>query len=174
MIKKEVEGYPGYYACNDGQIWDERRQCYLKQCYRSIKQRRYLCVTMKKDGKFKVVNVHRLIAKAFIPNPFNLPEVNHKDEDPTNNAANNLEWCSRIYNNNYGSRNKRAGESQRNRKDVSKKVVQYDLNGNKIAEFPSAMEAHRQTQIGRSTICRVCNHKPRYHTAGGYVWRWAE
>ena len=63
----------------------------------------YLFVALSSNGKEKNYLVHRMVAQAFIPNPDNLPEVNHKDEDKMNNSVDNLEWCDREYNINYGT-----------------------------------------------------------------------
>ena len=71
----------------------------------------YLLINLCCNGKPKTINVHRLVAQAFIPNPDNLLEVNHIDEDKINNRADNLEWCSRKYNINYGSRNIRRRDT---------------------------------------------------------------
>lgn len=73
----------------------------------STTSRGYKQVGLHKDGKSKRVGVHRLVAKAFIPNPDDLPQVNHKDENPSNNDASNLEWCSAKYNANYGTARER-------------------------------------------------------------------
>ena len=67
----------------------------------------YLKVCLSCNGKNKMFFVHRLVAEAFLPNPDNLPQVNHKDEDKSNNRVDNLEWCSQLYNNIYGSRMER-------------------------------------------------------------------
>lgn len=64
----------------------------------------YQIVGLNKDGKHKTRLVHRLVAETFIPNPDNLPEVNHIDENKINNAVSNLEWCDHLYNNRYGSK----------------------------------------------------------------------
>ena len=77
----------------------------------------YYRVTLSNGNKKKTCRVHRLVAEAFIPNPNNLPEVNHKSEVKTENSASNLEWCDTTYNINYGSRNERVRES------LSKPVV---------------------------------------------------
>lgn len=76
----------------------------------------YLSIMLYKKGKPKNYKIHRLVAQAFIPNPDNLPEVNHKDEDKTNNCVDNLEWCTHKYNSNYGTRPKRIGEFHAKRK----------------------------------------------------------
>lgn len=170
---KQIEDFPRYYVYENGEIWDSYNERYLKACRRN-KKSKYLCVSLRSDKDHKVVNVHRIVAKAFIENPMNLPEVNHKDEDPSNNNVSNLEWCGRAYNDNYGSRNIRISQSQLNRKDVSKPVVQYDLAGHRIADYPSVMEAARKTGTTRSAISRCCQKNPLYHTANGYRWEWGE
>ena len=73
----------------------------------------YLIVALRKDGKYKKIRVHRLVAQAFIPNPENLPCVNHKDENTLNNKIENLEWCTHEYNDNYGSRNEKISKSRK-------------------------------------------------------------
>ena len=74
--------------------------------------RGYMSVILCLNGKIKKYLVHRLVAQAFIPNPDNLPEVNHKDENPENNSVTNLEWCDHSYNINYGTRKDKVRESQ--------------------------------------------------------------
>lgn len=72
----------------------------------------YLVVNLYKDGKMKSFKIHRLVAKAFIPNPDNLPEVNHKDENKFNNVVDNLEWCTTKYNINYGTAISRSSKTR--------------------------------------------------------------
>ena len=119
---KEVVGYEGYYKVNRlGEIVslprtvsvNDNGRCYTKLVKgRVLKQvdhsAGYKLVPLTKDGKTKLHFVHRLVAEAFIPNPKNLPCVNHRDEDKTNNCEFNLEWCTYEYNNNYGTAHERA------------------------------------------------------------------
>ena len=94
--------YGFYYRTYKGKI--------LAQCFDGKKN--YLHVNLCKNGKSSIKLVHRIIAETFIPNPKNLPEINHKDEDKTNNLITNLEWCNHKYNNNYGSKaNASKGEN---------------------------------------------------------------
>ena len=108
-IWKDIEGYEGkYQVSNMGRV---RSHCYgewkiLKQNIASNRTAR-----VHLGGPNNTVNVHRLVAQAFIPNPDNLPQINHKDENRSNNCVDNLEWCDNTYNLNYGTRNKRASES---------------------------------------------------------------
>lgn len=118
-IWKDIKNYEGYYqVSNLGRIKSVDRYInqyngynYSTRIYKgkilkfSIGTRGYLKVVLQKERKVKTYNVHRLVAEAFIPNPNNLPQVNHIDENKLNNNINNLEWCSSKYNINFGNRN---------------------------------------------------------------------
>ena len=167
---KEIEYFDGYYITSNGQVWGKRKNDFLKPCITNGYKRVCLC----KNGKVFKEFVHRLVGKAFIPNPNDYPQINHKDEVKTNNNVDNLEWCTQLQNNRYGTRTQRMAISQLNRKDCSKSVIQMDKNNNYIATYPSTKEAWRQTGISHIHIREVCSGKPKYHTAGGYKWKWAE
>ncbi len=124
----------------------------------------YLQVGLSKNGKTKYELVHRLVALAFVDNPDNLPQVNHKDECKTNNEASNLEWCNRKYNMNYGTVKQRIGAKHKRR------INQYDLNSNYIATYNSQQEAARQTGISNVSIFYCCSG--RTNQAGGYKWQY--
>ena len=103
---KNVIGYEGLYeVSNKGNVRNVRRNTLLKL---SKTNDGYIQVHLYKNGIRTGFKVHRLVAQAFIPNPDNLPEVNHKDEDKTNNNVTNLEWCTAKYNVNYGHRTENA------------------------------------------------------------------
>ena len=107
--------------------------------------------------------VHRLVAEAFIPNPNNLPEINHKDECKTNNTVENLEWCDRTYNARYGTRIQRQIDS------VSKKVYQYTKNLELVNTFKSCIEAERSNpKFNHRGISYACLGKLK--TYKGYIW----
>ena len=98
---KNIIGYEGLYEVSDkGNVRNVRRNTLLKL----QKNQGYIRVALSKNGIKTWLRVHRLVAQAFLPNPDNLPEINHKNEDKTNNRVDNLEWCDRKYNNNYGDR----------------------------------------------------------------------
>lgn len=115
-IWKDINGYIGIYqVSNMGNVRSLQREEYkCRQGYRVRKGRQlkpgrdkkgYLLVGLRKDGKCKTRRIHRLVAEAFIPNPNNLPQINHKDENKCNNTVDNLEWCTPSYNINYGKAN---------------------------------------------------------------------
>ena len=112
-------------------------------------------VKLFKNGEQKYYLVHRLVANAFIPNPFNYPEVNHIDENKTNNCVDNLEWCTRQYNHEYSQ---------------AKQIAQYDLAGNFITVWKSTKEIERQTGFYHSHISDCCIGTLK--TAHGYIWRY--
>lgn len=131
----------------------------------------YLQVHLCKDGKQYMKLAHRLVAQHFIDNPNNLPEVNHKDENKQNNHFENLEWCTRAHNNNYGSRNERVAKVMTNGKR-SKAVLQLNLDGISIKEWPSVNEVKRQLGFNKGNISRCCNGHPKYSHVHGFIWRY--
>ena len=111
----------------------------------------------------KTVSVHRLVALAFIPNPDNLPEVNHKDENKQNNCVDNLEWCTTKYNCNYGTRNKKKAEN------CQKPIFSVDTNGY-TEYYISIKEASRKTGINTTSISKVLNQNSANKNAKGLLW----
>ena len=128
---RDIKGYEGLYqVSNEGRIKSLERIAnrsdgkveILKEKIRKLTKDKdgYLCVPLVKELKRKFCKVHRLVAKAFIDNPDNLPEINHKDECKSNNSVENLEWCDRKYNTNYGTRPLKLYEKQIDRKRDNK------------------------------------------------------
>jgi hypothetical protein len=133
----------------------------------------YYRINLKKDGKEKLLAVHRLVAQAFIENPLNLPFVNHKDECKTNNNVSNLEWCTQKYNINYGMAQQKRMNAQRYTGKKRFRPVCQIKDGVVIATYESEHEAARKTGCRQSSICSVVNHK-RLKSTGGYEWKFAE
>ena len=130
LVRKPVRGYEGHYVVDqfarvfgidrtttvtdNGRIYD--KPIAGKQMKQSMHPKGYKTVTLTKDGKTKTVYVHRIVAEAFIDNPDNLPMVNHKDEDKTNNFVENLEWCTASYNRTYGKAVEKQAKKLRGKK----------------------------------------------------------
>ena len=158
---KDVKGYEGLYAVTScGKVWSYINEKFLKP---GVNNDGYLRVNLYKNGKYKSYAIHRLVAMAYLPNPENLPEINHKDENKTNNCLQNLEWCDRKYNINYGNCIERSSSKHK------KPILQYDLDGNFIREWPSA------TDVGREVRCNIKEClRGRRKTAYGYKWVYKE
>lgn len=153
-----------YKATEDGQIYSEYSQKFLKLTS-SKNQSRYSRVGLVcGKGRRKTFAVHRLIALTFIENPENHPVVNHKDKNTRNNAVENLEWVT------YSRNAKHSHET--GRKVHTKPVQKLDLDGNLLQEFKSLKEAEKETGIDRRRICAVCRGR-RLKTAG-FRWRYTE
>ena len=125
----------------------------------------YLTVTLKDKRRTATVTIHRLVAEAFVSNPNNLQDVNHKDECKTNNLPENLEWCDGEYNTNYGTAMKRMAAKR------AKVVEQYTLDGVLVATYLGVPAAARATGFTRPNIDRAVRHPNQ--TANGYRWRFA-
>ena len=164
---KDIEGYEGYYQIsNMGRVKSLERTVWNGRGYQKVPEKilkgmdngkGYLRVELCKEGKVKTCRIHRLVAMAFIPNPNNLPEVNHKDKIRTNNKVENLEWCTTKYNIVYSQ---------------AKAVIGIDKVSGLILKFPSIMEAERQTGISNKHICRCL--KGNLKSTGGFYWHYAD
>ena len=112
-IWKDIKGYEGkYQISNKGRVKSLGNNKTKKEKIRDgkIDNRGYKRISLCKNGKEKKYSIHRLVAQAFLPNPDNLPVVNHKDENKLNNNVENLEWCTQEYNVNYSGSNGRPGK----------------------------------------------------------------
>lgn len=105
--------------------------------------------------------VHKLVAELFIPNPDNLPVVNHRDENTQNNVVENLEWCTKEYNDKYGTARERAVNK------MKKKVYQYTLDNELVRIWESVKEC-KENGFSESCISLCCNGKLKTHK--GYKW----
>lgn len=153
---KTIIDYPDYEVSNLGRV---RSFKFGKEKILSsrIDKDGYLIANLWKNGEQKTCKVHRLVAQAFLPNPNNYPQVNHKDENKQNNCVDNLEWCTNQYNHEYS---------------FAKQVGQYDLNGNLINVWKSTHEIERQTGFDQGNISKCCLGNKSYYTAYGYIWRY--
>lgn len=167
IMEKEIVGMKmvgDYIACSNGRIF--KLNWGGKGRTREVKQSKNTCGYFYFNSNGNNILSHRFIAMCFIPNPYNLPEVNHKNEDKSDNRVENLEWCDHKYNMKYGTRNERAV------KKTLKPVLQFTKDGKFVAKYYSAKEAQRQTGVCYSTICGCCRGKRK--SAGGFIWRFAD
>ena len=179
QIWKDIQGYEGLYqVSNTGRVrsLNYKRTGKTKILKQNTTKRGYKRVTLCKKGeKPYPYYVHRLVAQAFIQNPNNLPQVNHKDEDKQNNTVWNLEYCTQKYNNNYGTHNEKmsktkmgqhAGLNNRNLKKV--KCIELDLIFNSVADANEYLDKPRQNDNIRA--CARGEQK----TAWKYHWIYIE
>ena len=157
-VWKSIKGFEGLYeVSNLGNIRSLPREVFRKESIRGgrklkgsvvFKEGRNLKPMVIKEGylvadlydinhKFTRFLLHRIVAKAFLPNPDNLPYINHKNEIKTDNRAENLEWCTQLYNARYSKKK----TTKRLREVLCKRVIQLSLTGIKIAEYSSLTEA---------------------------------
>lgn len=175
-IWRPVVGYEGFYEVSSlGNLKSVERTVRCNTGVRTLCAQEmkpfldnggYLKITLYDKKQFFV---HRLVAEAFIPNPDNLPYINHKDECKTNNVCTNLEWCDSKYNNNYGSRTKR---SSKKRIGSGKQVIGTDNLGNSVT-FKNADIAELFFK-GKITgiIYKCISAKYRNKSAYGYQWKY--
>lgn len=169
-IWKPIEECNDYYISNFGRIksfkYDKVNGKIMKP---SRTTKGYLQLDLQLDGRKRQnrvhLAVHRLVARAFIPNPDNLPQVNHKDENKENNRVDNLEWCTNKYNSIYGTKSERVAQKTR------KPIYSIDRDGN-VEEFDGMRVAARKItgnpNVSGSTIGDVIKGKRK--TAYGRQW----
>ena len=160
-IFKDIEGYEGLYQIsNYGNVKSLGNCKYKKDKILKYSKDKdgYLYVGLCKNGKHKYIKIHRLVAEAFIENPNNYQQVNHKDEDKTNNHVTNLEWCTPKYNSNYGTRIQRVIESQSRMVECIETGIVYS----------STIQVERELGFKQSSISRCCNGIR--NTCGGFHW----
>lgn len=156
-IWKDIEGYEGLY-----QVSDRGRVRSLKKILnQTIQKDGYYNVTLHKNKDKKTFRVHRLVAQAFIPNPDNKSEVNHINEDKTDNRACNLNWMSHKENANWGT------GLERTHQKCCKQVKQMTLDGQIITIWPSISEAGKNG-FNQCNISLCCNGIKKTHK--GYLW----
>ena len=164
---KDIKGYEGLYqVSNLGRIRKDNK------IINPWVQFGYKIVGLWKNNKCQKLRVHRLVAEAFILNPNNYTQVNHKDEDKSNNSVENLEWCTQGYNNSYGNRTRKMLETYKNRhtSNAEKEVIQMSSDGTVLRTYKSMSEAARISGVSLGNLSNLCNNKSHRKTLGGYKW----
>ena len=184
MVEKwvNIENHPSYFISNFGRVFSKKSNKVMKN--RVVSKNGYQQITLDNSQLL----VHRLVAQAFIPNPDNLPCVNHKDENPGNNDFRNLEWCTYKYNSNYGTNPIRHSKKMLDRynndpdwksdcikrlaeiqKKKRKRVVQLDKFNNYLKTYESSYATEKDGHLSVH-VCDCANGKRKTHH--GYKWIW--
>ena len=184
MVEKwvNIENHPSYFISNFGRVFSKKSNKVMKN--RVVSKNGYQQITLDNSQLL----VHRLVAQAFIPNPNNLPCVNHKDENPGNNDFRNLEWCTYKYNSNYGTNPSRHSKKMLDRynndpdwksdcikrlaeiqKKKRKRVVQLDKFNNYLKTYESSYATEKYGHLSVH-VCDCANGKRKTHH--GYKWIW--
>jgi len=178
-IWKDIAGYEGYYQVSNlgnvrsldriikGSLGQPKRQ--KGKAVNPRLRGSYMAVTFSKDNEPKTISVHRLVAIAFVENPNNYPCVNHKDENKLNNNADNLEWCTKLYNSNYGNCRKKIGEANRIKRKgkpspklENSKKSRWIILVNTGEEIKGIKTASLKYNINRGDIGECCRGKKKF------------
>jgi hypothetical protein len=165
-IWKNIEEYPKYQVSNHGRIksLDFNGTKKKKILTPVVTRKGYLNINLYLNGKIKNIPIHRLVAKAFIENPENKPQVNHIDGNKKNNNVSNLEWCTNQENMLHAFK---TGLNKHMRA-----VIQYDKEGNLLRSWRSMSDASKHYGISRAHIQHCC--KGKRPSAGGFKWKYKE
>jgi hypothetical protein len=197
-IWESVKGYEEFYeVSNLGRVRSFDRQSWSGKAFYLKKGRMlaagcdsagYPQVNLCINGSGQITRVHRLVAKAFISNPENKREVDHKDGNPSNNNVKNLRWFTHLENMNNPVAKARIGKAMKGKcagvknhwygvhganHFLSKPVLQFSKTGVFIKEHENAVEAGLKLGLDRTSIYKVCNNYKNHITAGGFKWEYA-
>lgn len=166
---KPINGFPKYHVSNQGRIKNiESGRIFTgtKDAFGYVHVR-----LINPEGTYTLRKIHRLVAEAFLPNPEGKPIIDHKDGDKTNNTLENLRWVT--YSENIIAGEKRRKETNpEKRKNISRKIAQYTMDGELVATFDKISEINKSLGIGRYGIYCTCYGKLRSN--GGFMWRFFE
>jgi len=171
-IWKDIRGFKGLYQIsNSGKVKSLKRRVKLRNTTRNVPEKilkyginkdKYLTVSLYKKNKRKMCRINRLVALHFIPNPNNLPEVNHEDSNKLNNWDWNLKWMTSSQNQIHAYQNNKGGP-----KTIP--IIKYTLTGKKLEEYPSTNKAATINNISQGNIWLCINNKRK--SIGGFIWK---
>ena len=182
-IWKDANGLVGLYlVSNYGRVKTLPRKIpckgrYGQNSYKTVKEKIKVCLTNNRGYLFVTLSinnrtfrkyVHRIVAETFLPNPLGCPQVNHKDENKTNNSVYNLEWCTAAYNNNYGTAKSRA-RTTKEKNGKLRGIDVYDTKGNFLKYYTCAYDMEKDG-LNRRSVYAVCDGRNRSHK--GLVFRY--
>jgi len=180
-IWKDIPGFEGFYEISSfGRIKSFKKNRDGEILKLTNKKGHYFSFVLQGKGKErKSARIHRLVAEAFIPNPDNLPEVNHKDGNKQNNMVDNLEWCTSSHNVQHSIRMHREQLNPMiyyNQHIKPKPIIQLQKDGSFVNRFENSAEAEKATGVCQRNILQVANRTPfkpghPRKSAGGFVWR---
>lgn len=185
-IWKDIKGYEGFYqVSNLGRIKRIEKQITMynkntkynkvikeKELKQTKNKKGYLYVSLCKNGEIKKQRVHRLVAEAFLEKKDGFNEINHRNEKRHDNRAENLEYCTHVYNLNYGNHNQKLSKTLRENNKNKIKIIQMDRKGNILNEYESLMDASRSTNIPEPNICACC--KGIYKQTHNFIFKYKE
>lgn len=181
-IWKDIIGYEGIYQIsNCGRVKSLDREIHKNNGVIEHRNGQIMMLSLDKDGYCylglrrqdkikKFFRVHQLVAIAFLENPYNFNQINHKDENKSNNCVENLEWCDSQYNNKYGTKLERTQitKIQNNSYNCRKPVLQFELNNVLVKRWESASQAEKVLNFSGACINRCCNHQRNKYR--NYKW----
>ncbi|MDE5789948.1 MAG: hypothetical protein K2H96_01790, partial [Muribaculaceae bacterium] len=174
-VWRPVKGYEGLYEVSSfGRVKSLEKDVYYSDrgytrrypemiMKQHITAEGYCSIGLTKDKQHKSYQVHRLVMEAFVPNPDNLPCVNHRNEKPDCNYPDNMEWCTVAYNNTYGTKVERVAAQNRI------EVCQYDMSGKLLKVWEGSRKAGETLGLDGSNIVKCCKGKSKF--VGGFIWR---
>lgn len=174
-VWKDVIGFEeAYQVSNFGRIKRKERTDSNNRTHKerimspSMYSNGYMNVELRMNNKKRRTSVHRLVAEAFIDNPLNLPQINHKDENKANNHVSNLEWCTAQYNIRYKDGVKRRRATAILNLNA---VCKYSMEGEFIEKFECATDAAISVNGSCTEILSCCHHRAHSLSYKGYMWR---